>query len=143
MAQPIQVNAVPLIAGMLGAPFVANTIARSFITPKENIATEAEADAEFKRMLRNFAIFDALLAVGLGYAAARATNVGTTARSALFGGALGAGLVATTFAAALISGPSRPEPTRTLQPLAGSALLLTPPATGVRLPSRAAMGVRR
>ena len=95
---------VPFVAGMLGTPIAGNAIARTFIQPKENLQSQAEADAELRRLMRNFAIFNAIAAGGLGYLAAKG-KLSEGARSAVLGGAIGTGLLAAMMTGALVTGP--------------------------------------
>lgn len=100
----MDISPAPLVAGMLGVPIVGNALGRRLIAAKADIANDAEANAELRRLLRNFAIFDGLLAIGLGYAASRA-DVASGWRSVLLGGSIGTGLLSATLAAALLAGP--------------------------------------
>lgn len=112
---------LPLVAGLIGAPVLGNAIGRTFITPKEAIASQPEADAELRRLIRSFAIFDAVLALGLGYAAARAP-LDTAWRSAALGGAIGAGLLSASLTAALVLGPERAEAPPPMLPAGPAAI---------------------
>lgn len=117
----LEVSPVPLVAGLLGIPIVGNALGRTFITPKAEITSQAEANAELRRMVRNFALFNGLLAVGLGYATAKTDNTGW--RSAALGGSIGAGLIATMLGAALVVGPepAQEQPPAQLLPAGGGA----------------------
>jgi hypothetical protein len=127
----MEVNPVTLIAGLIAVPVVGNAIGRTFIQPKENLQTEQEANAELRRLMKNFAIFNGLMAAGLGYLAARG-DVGERWQGAALGGAIGTGLLATMMAGALVTGPSvAPTPIGALpaRPLGGVALPRTAPQT--------------
>ena len=114
----VTVNPATLIAGTLGAPILGNALGRMFITPKANIATETEADAELRRLIRNFAIYNGVVAVGLGYASSRVKSEGW--RSAAIGGSIGTGLTAALLAAALLTGPAvEPKPAPQIGPNTG------------------------
>ena len=102
----IAVDPLALIAGTAGVPLVANAIGRAFITPGP-IASQADADAALKRLVRNFGIFNLLLAGGLGYAATQGSLEERT-RSAALGGAVGTGILGTLLLAALMTAP-KPE----------------------------------
>lgn len=104
----ICVNPIALLAGTAGIPIVVNTIGRAVITPA-TVTTQAQANADLRRMIRNFAIFNFLVAGGLGYAAAR-VPMGDAAHGAALGGAVGTGILATMLAAALIVGPAPEQP---------------------------------
>lgn len=104
----INVNPLALIAGTVGVPVAANALGRSFITPKEGITNQNEANAELRRMMRNFAIFNGVVAAGLGLATARA-ELSAPWRSAALGGAISTGLVAALLGGALVTGPSPEE----------------------------------
>lgn len=103
----LNVNPLALLAGTAAAPLVANAIGRTFITTR-GVESQEQANAELRRLLRNFAIFNAVVAAGLGYGAARG-GFSEQWRSAALGGAVGTGLIATLLGAALLTGPS-PEP---------------------------------
>ena len=104
----INVNPVTLIAGTIGVPILTNAIGRTFITPKEGVASSAEANAEFRRLARNFAIFNTLAAGGFAYATARAP-LSERWQNAALGGAIGTGLLATLLWGALLTAPSAAE----------------------------------
>ena len=125
----MQVNPLTLIVGIIGAPALGNTIGRAFITPKENIQGTAERDAEFRRLARNYAIYNGILAAGLGYAATR-KGLSENWRSASLGGAISTGILATTLAAALVMGPTVEEPAKA-GPGPGTGRLLLSPAKPV------------
>lgn len=103
--QEMEVNPGFLIGGMVGAPIALNVLGRTFIRPKEDLRSQQEADAENRRLMRDFAIFNALLAGGLGYLAAKG-NLSTNWQSGALGGAIATGLLATMLTGALITGPS-------------------------------------
>ena len=105
MASKLTVDPVTLMAGAIGLPLLANVVGRTFIAPKDKIATEAEANEEFRRLARNFAIFNALAAAGLGYATAKAP-IDAKWKSATLGGAMGTGMLAAMLGGALLTGPS-------------------------------------
>lgn len=100
----MQVNPLTLIAGIIGTPIVGNTMGRVLMPPKDQPRTQAEADADLRRMMRNFAIFNGILATGLGYAATR-KNLSENWRSVTLGGAISTGILAATLTAALVAGP--------------------------------------
>ena len=103
----LTVNPVFLIAGTVGAPIVANAVGRTFITARQP-ATEAEGNAELRRLMGNFALYNGLLAAILGYVAAKAP-LEEQWRSAALGGAIGTGLIAALLFAGLLTAPKREE----------------------------------
>ena len=109
----INVNPLTLIAGTIGIPIAANALGRTFITPKEPLLNQNEANAELRKMMRNFAIFNGLVAAGLGFATAKA-DLDSNWKSAALGGAISTGLVAALLGGALVTGPAPAEPPRQL-----------------------------
>lgn len=97
----MNVNPIPLIAGIAGVPVLAGLIARPLITLGQPAAVP-----DNMAILRNAAILNAVLTGGLGFAATRSRNADV--RSAALGGAIGTGLVAALLAAALLSARSAP-----------------------------------
>lgn len=100
------VNPLALALGTATIPIAANALGRAFIAPKAGPLSQVEANAEFRRIARNFAVFNALAAAGLGYAASRVKDTGGWQTGALLGGAVGTGLVAVVLGGALLTGPS-------------------------------------
>ena len=107
----INVNPLTLIAGTVGIPIATNALGRTFITPKEPILNQNEANAELRKMMRNFAIFNGLVAAGLGLATAKA-DLDSNWKSVALGGAISTGLVAALLGGALVTGPSPAEEAR-------------------------------
>lgn len=133
----INVNPVALIAGTIGAPIAFGAIGRSFITTKEKIATEAEADSELRRLLRNLAIYNGVVALGLGYAGSR-KGISEGWRSAAIGGAIGTGLIAALLGASLVTGPAKVEPKAEETPPPGGVFGAYPRAGGALPAARSA-----
>ena len=100
-------NPAALLAGAAGVPLLTNALARTFIAPAP-IQTQEQADAELRRLMSNFALYNAAAALGLGYFAMQSKN--ETAKSVAFGGAAGSLMLATLLGAGLLTGPKPPEP---------------------------------
>lgn len=103
-AAGIRINPFVLVAGAIGIPLIANTLGRGILTPDQ---TAPNADAEFRRLTRNFAIYNALVAAGLGYATSRVGD--ERLQSAALGGAIGTAIIAGTLGTALVTQPSQEE----------------------------------
>ena len=126
------VNPIALLAGTAAIPLAANALGRAFITPKEGITNQNEANAELRRMFRNFAVFNALAAAGLGYAASRVKNDAPGWQTgALLGGAVGTGLVAAILGGALLIGPASEDPRQPQQLPTGATPVQGPVIFGV------------
>lgn len=115
----MSVQPIPLALATGAIPLLAGAIGRSFITPKEEIRSQDEANAELRRLGRNFAIFYTLLAAGLGYAAVK-TKMPETWKSVVLGGAIGTGLLASALGAGLVFGPSPTPPAPGPVPVGGA-----------------------
>lgn len=101
-------NPAALLAGAAGVPLLTNAIARTFIAPAP-IQSQEQADSELRRMMTNFALYNAAAALGLGYLAMQTKD--DTTKSIAFGGAAGSLMLATLLGAGLITGPKPPETT--------------------------------
>lgn len=114
----MKLNPFVLVAGTVGVPLLVNTIGRGIFTQDP---AAANADVEFRRISRNFAIYNAVVAAGLAYATTRVKD--ERLQSAALGGAIGTALIAGTLGTALLTAPSQEELAKQRQENAQKALL--------------------